>query len=85
MSTGNGKSPDARGAGAGRSYWASFEHLANSPEVKKLVENEFAGYDPAEVLSPSRRSMLKYAAASLALAGVGLSGCRRWPKWKGGS
>ena len=80
MSATNGISSGAKGAKAGRCYWSSFEHLAESPEIARLVENEFAGYDPSEIVAPSRRSLLKYAAASLALAGVGLSGCRRWPQ-----
>ena len=70
---------DGRRAG-GRTYWASFEHLADSPEVADLLSKEFPTYDPDDVLHPSRRRFLKYAAASMMLAGVGLSGCRRWPR-----
>ena len=64
----------------GRTYWASFEHLASSPEIAEAVDKEFASYDPKDVLTVPRRRFLKYVAASMALAGVGLGGCRRWPK-----
>ena len=67
-------------ASTGRTYWQSFEHLANSPEVAEALDKEFQKYDPDVIKSLSRRKFLKYAAASMALAGVGLSGCRRWPK-----
>ena len=65
---------------AGRDYWQSFEHLAESPEVAASIEREFARYDPEVMRSLPRRKFLKYAAASMMLAGVGLAGCRRWPK-----
>jgi MoCo/4Fe-4S cofactor protein with predicted Tat translocation signal len=63
-----------------RTYWTSFQHLADSPEIAEAIEKEFPGYDPSDIVQVSRRRFLKYAAASLALAGVGLSGCRRWPE-----
>ncbi|MGE5608977.1 MAG: TAT-variant-translocated molybdopterin oxidoreductase, partial [Bacillota bacterium] len=66
----------------GIQYWRSLEHLAESDEVRKLIESEFPGYDPQEMLSPSRRSFLKLMGASLALAGLTLSGCRRAPQEK---
>src|SRR5687768_5363303 len=80
MSSSNGQPLSPRTSARGRTYWASFEHLANSPEIAQLVEKEFTSYDPQEMLAVSRRRFLKYAAASLALAGVGISGCRRWPQ-----
>ena len=66
----------------GRTYWASFEHLAESPEIADALDKEFGSYDPAEMVSLPRRRFMKYVAASMALAGVamGTSGCRRWPK-----
>ena len=66
----------------GRTYWTSFEHLADSPEIADALDKEFVNYDPAEMVSLPRRRFMKYVAASMALAGVGLGagGCRRWPK-----
>lgn len=53
-------------------YWRSIEQIA-------AIEKEFPGYDAEQLRSTSRRSFLKLMAASLALSGVGLSGCRRVP------
>ena len=67
---------------AGPGYWRSLEHLADTPEVRDLIGREFPGYDPDHMLQPSRRRLLKIMGASMALAGVTLSGCRRWPEEK---
>ena len=71
----------------GPTYWQTLEQLADAPDVRGQidadVEQEFANYDPAAVISPggvSRRRFMKLMGASMALAGVGLTGCRRWPK-----
>ncbi|HEX8916401.1 MAG TPA: TAT-variant-translocated molybdopterin oxidoreductase, partial [Humisphaera sp.] len=64
---------------SGNLYWRSLEQLADGPEVRAAVDQEFPGYDPAGLTTSSRRSFLKLMAASLALAGVSLSGCRRVP------
>jgi molybdopterin-containing oxidoreductase family iron-sulfur binding subunit len=63
-------------------YWQSLEHLADTPEVRQLIEQEFHGYDPKEMVDVPRRRFLKFMGASMALAGVTLTGCRRWPKEK---
>ncbi|HEV2690231.1 MAG TPA: TAT-variant-translocated molybdopterin oxidoreductase, partial [Bryobacteraceae bacterium] len=65
---------------SGMQYWRSLEQLADGPEVRELIDKEFPGYDPENIQSASRRSFLKIMGASLALAGVTLTGCRRWPK-----
>src|SRR5690349_11018025 len=66
----------------GAQYWRSLEHLADSPEVRELIGKEFPGYDADEMVNGSRRRFLKIMGASLALAGVTLTGCRRWPEEK---
>ena len=67
----------------GPQYWRSLEHLADTPEMREMIGKEFPGYDVDEMLSPSsRRSFLKLAGASMALAGLTLGGCRRWPEEK---
>jgi MoCo/4Fe-4S cofactor protein with predicted Tat translocation signal len=76
----NNHMPDGSDAAGGRGYWRSLEHLAESPQVLEQLQQEFAGYDPQAVLAMSRRGCLKLMAASLALAGLTLSGCRRWPE-----
>ncbi len=61
----------------GKEYWRSLDELADTPEYRALVENEFPGL-AAELLSPrTRRAFLKIMAASLGVAG--LASCR-WPK-----
>jgi len=66
----------------GIEYWRSLEQLADGPEVRRLMAEEFPGYDPDAVRSISRRRFMKLMGASMALAGIGLSGCRRWPQEK---
>jgi MoCo/4Fe-4S cofactor protein with predicted Tat translocation signal len=60
-------------------YWRSLEHLAEQPEVKTMIEREFA--DGASSLDPtSRRSFLTLMSASF--AAMGLAGCVRRPEEK---
>lgn len=72
--------PDATTTKPGRLYWQSLSHLDDTPEVRQLIENEFAGYDPKAVASMPRRRFLKLMGASMALSGLTLTGCRRWPQ-----
>jgi len=73
---------------SGIEFWRSLEHAsasaaltsASSVEPRPLVDTEFPGYDPLQLVSSTRRSFMKLMGASLALAGVSLTGCRRWPK-----
>jgi molybdopterin-containing oxidoreductase family iron-sulfur binding subunit len=65
-----------------REYWRSLEELADGPEIRNQIEKEFPGYDPEEIVALSRRSFMRLMGASLAMAGVTLSGCRRWPQEK---
>jgi MoCo/4Fe-4S cofactor protein with predicted Tat translocation signal len=68
---------------SGITYWRGLEQLSESPEVRRLMEQEFPGYDPGQmVANPGRRRFLKLMGASMALAGLTLTGCRRWPEEK---
>ena len=64
----------------GQAYWRSLEEYANTPEFQARLHDEFADYAPDEIQSMSRRTFLKLAGASMALAGLAMTGCRRWPK-----
>ncbi len=61
---------------AGPRYWRSLDELAATPGFKKAVEREFP--DGASGLEGvDRRQFMKIMAASFALGGAGLAGCRR--------
>jgi len=62
----------------GRRYWQSLEELAGTPEYLAFLHNEFP-HDPEKEKKEGlpRRDVLKYMAASAALAG--LSGCTKLP------
>lgn len=66
----------------GRAYWQSLQEYADSPALRQSIAEEFPDYDPDELLGMSRRKFMKLAGASMALAGLTLTGCRRWPKEK---
>jgi molybdopterin-containing oxidoreductase family iron-sulfur binding subunit len=68
-----------------REYWRSLEHMADSPLMQQIAQNEFVGYDPDDMMKMSdvtRRGFMKLVSASMALAGLTLTGCRRWPTEK---
>jgi molybdopterin-containing oxidoreductase family iron-sulfur binding subunit len=63
---------------AGKRYWRSVNELSETPEFRDWLEREFpAGASELKDDEWSRRSFLKLMGASMALAGVGLTSCRR--------
>jgi molybdopterin-containing oxidoreductase family iron-sulfur binding subunit len=66
----------------GQLYWRSLEEYADSQEFRELLSQEFAGYDPDEIKSMSRRRFMLMMGASMALAGLTAAGCRRLPEQK---
>ena len=70
--------PPERPNPTGRKYWRSVGELNDTPEFRGWLEREFpAGAAEMEGDDLSRRNFLKLMGASMALAGFGLSGCRR--------
>jgi len=62
----------------GRRYWRSIGELSDTPEFRGWLEREFpAGAAQLEGDEWSRRGFLKLMGASMALAGFGLTSCRR--------
>ncbi len=62
----------------GKRYWRSLGELSDTPEFRGWLEREFpAGASEMEANDVSRRSFLKLMGASMALAGFGLTSCRR--------
>jgi MoCo/4Fe-4S cofactor protein with predicted Tat translocation signal len=62
----------------GKKYWRSLGELSDTPEFREWLEREFpASAAQLEGDEWSRRDFLKLMGASMALAGVGLTSCRR--------
>ena len=62
----------------GTKYWRSLGELNDTPEFRQWLEREFpAGAAELNGDEWSRRDFLKLMSASMALAGVGLTSCRR--------
>ena len=61
----------------GKDYWRSLDELADTPEFRTFVEQEFPGLTEELNAPATRRSFFKVMAASLALAGM--TSCR-WPR-----
>ncbi|MSU19839.1 MAG: 4Fe-4S dicluster domain-containing protein [Pedosphaera sp.] len=61
----------------GPKYWRSLDHLAETPEFKQWAAREFPD-GASELTDPvTRRSFMQLMSASFALAGIGLTGCRK--------
>lgn len=62
----------------GKRYWRSLGELNDTPEFRQWLEREFAeGTAELNGSEWSRRDFVKLMGASMALAGVGLTSCRR--------
>ena len=62
----------------GKRYWRSIGQLRDTPEFRNWLQQEFPqGASELESSDVSRRSFLQLMGASVALAGLSLSACRR--------
>ena len=62
----------------GKKYWRSLEEFADTPEFRAKLEREFPqGAAELEGNEVTRRGFMQFMGASIALAGLGLTGCRR--------
>ncbi len=61
-------------------FWRSIDELSKTPEVLVQLQREFPDANAQDVSGLNRRQFARLMAASLALAGAGSSGCRRWPE-----
>jgi MoCo/4Fe-4S cofactor protein with predicted Tat translocation signal len=67
--------PEKPGA---KKYWRSLEEFAATPAFREKLAQEFPrGAAELEGDELTRRSFMKFMGASVALAGLGLTGCRR--------
>jgi len=65
----------------GRSWWRSLDEVVATEEFQTQLQDEFPeGASSLLATGDDRRHFLKIMGASMALAGLGVAGCRRWPK-----
>jgi len=76
----NGQLSTVNAATTGREYWRSLDDLADTPQFREFMHREFPAGATELLNSDDRRHFLKVMGASMALAGLGLTGCRRWPE-----
>src|SRR3982074_928458 len=62
----------------GKKYWRSLGEYSNTPQFRERLEREFPdGASELDENEWSRRDFMKLMGASMALAGIGLTSCRR--------
>ena len=72
--------PSVRPRG-GKTVWRSLNEFEGTSEFNAMLEREFP--EGADTISPEeRRQFVKVMGASFALAGLAITGCRRWPEQK---
>ncbi len=64
------------------SYWRNLDEYDDREGLLTRLSEEFPGYDPQSLLTLSRRRFMQLSAAAMAMAGLTLTGCRRWPEEK---
>ena len=65
----------------GKTWWRSLDEVVTTEEFQAKMQNEFPeGASELLATGDDRRHFLKIMGASMALAGLGVAGCRRWPK-----
>ena len=62
--------------------WRSLDELADDPEFLERLKDEFPNHEEDLEDPLSRRRFMQLMGASMAMAGVVSSGCRRWEKDK---
>jgi len=62
-------------------WWRSLDEVVTCDDVQTHIRDEFPeGSSELMATGEDRRHFLKIMGASMALAGLGVAGCRRWPK-----
>ena len=65
----------------GRTWWRSLDEVVATEAFQSKVQDEFPeGSSELLATGDDRRHFLKIMGASMAFAGLGVAGCRRWPK-----
>ena len=70
------------GQSNGQAYWRSLDELTDTAEFRSFMHREFPSGASDLLDGTNRRSFLRIMGASMALAGLGVGGCRRWPEEK---
>ncbi|MAI67685.1 MAG: molybdopterin oxidoreductase [Phycisphaerae bacterium] len=65
----------------GKTWWRSLDEVVATEDFQTQLKDEFPeGAGNLLATGDDRRHFLKIMGASMALAGLGVAGCRRWPK-----